>query len=815
MPSHPTLRLRRLGLAAPALALALMLAGCDAPDEKAQSYYQRGVESMAAGELDKAALDLRNALKIREVYPEARLALAELEERRGNFDDALRLYRSAAEQDPQRLDPRLRLSQLLLALGRTDEAAIHAAKAAKLGPGDARVLVLEAGIALKRGNREEAVKRATAALRIAPQDPTALMVLVAERIAAEDPEGALAIIEKGVAQHPSDAALQIARLRTLERIGDAAAIEQQHARLIELFPDNVAFHDGLIDWYVAQGREDDAEDAARRFARAHAEDGTAQIRLVRLVRQAKGPEAALAEANAIIAAFPQKDTSGLAALRIAAAEFEAEAGRPEAAEATLRDVAASARDRQGRRLATLRLAQTLASRQQWAQAIEASNAVLAEESGNAAALIVRATARLGMGESASAIEDLILAQGHAPGSPDIALLLGEGHERMGSTALAEEQYRKALALSRFAPANGIRLAQFLLRHGRSAAALSVLDEMRTSGTADTASLILLAQLKLDAGDHDGAREIAALLRKAATPGTASSADQIEAAALKAMNRPDEAIQLLERALAEAPNRRDLFADLVKANVDAGKLTEAETLVRQRIAQDPTDARATLLLGSVLMAAGRMAEAEAEFRAAAATGSTGARAATALTEFLLRTGRLDEAEGTARDGLAQHGDDSALRLMLAGILERQGKFVEAIAESERLMRTDPTSTVVANNLASLLSERSDDPMALERAFNIAVRFQNSDVPQFLDTLGWIHYLRGDNHAALPLLKRAAEKLPGSGAAQFHLGMALKQAGEAGLSARILERAIKLPRLPADHMKTAAATIAQLKSAAPAN
>ena len=815
MPFHHTTRFSRLRLAAPALALALMLAGCDAPDEKAQSYYQRGVQSMAAGELDKAALDFRNALKIRDDHAEARLALAELEEKRGNFDDALRLYRSAAEQSPEQLDPRLRLSQLLLAMGRTEEAAIHAAQASKLSAGDARVLVLEAGIALRRGNREDAVRLANAALRATPHDPTALMVLVSERIAASDPSGALAIIERGIVQHPSDPAIQLARLRTLQQMGDAAAIEQQHARLIELFPDNAAFHDGLIDWYVAQQRDGDAERAARRFARQHAEDETAQIKLVALLRRTQGASAALAEVKAIIAGFPQKNAAGLAALRITAAEIEAEAGRPDAAVATLRDVAASAPERQGRRLAQLRLAQTLAAKQQWEQAIEASNAVLAEEAGNAAALIVRATARLAMGDTARAIEDLVLAQGQAPGSPDIALMLGEGYERMGSTALAEEQYRKALALSRYAPANGIRLAQFLLRHGRSEAALPVLQELRTSGTADAASLTLLAQLTLGAGDPAGAREIAALLRKTAGPGTAGSADQIEAAALKAMNRKDEAIDVLRNAVAQAPGRRDLFADLVRAHVDAGRATEAETLVRQRIKDDPADARARLLLGSVLMAAGRMAEAEAEFRAAAETGQAGAQPAKALTEFLLRTGRLDEAEGTARQALAQYGDDSALRLMLAGILEALGKADEAIAEYELLMLSDPTSTVVANNLASLLSEKSDDPKALERAFNIAVRFQNSDVPQFLDTLGWIHYLRGDHHAALPLLKRAAEKLPKSGAVQFHLGMALKKAGEAELSARTLERAIALPRLPADDMKTAAATIEELKSAAPAN
>jgi tetratricopeptide (TPR) repeat protein len=279
-----------------------------------------------------------------------------------------------------------------------------------------------------------------------------------------------------------------------------------------------------------------------------------------------------------------------------------------------------------------------------------------------------------------------------------------------------------------------------------------------------------------------------------------------------MNRQNESIELLLSRLSRSPRPEGAETELVRAYLRAGKLTDAEKLVRDRLKKDPANAQSQILLGTVLMAAGRSGEAEAAFRSAVANGEGHA----ALGQFYLRTGRPDEAERVARAGLERDVNNSALRLLLAEILEARGQFDGAIAEYERLITSDPTSTVVANNLASLLSERSNDPKALERAFEIAIRFHNSDVPQFLDTLGWIHYLRGEYYAALPLLKRAAAKLPDSGAVQFHLGMALKEVGEAQLAATALDRAVRLAPLPdAYYLKTATAALEQMKSVASTN
>lgn len=801
----------RAGLTALVMALPL-ISGCDSAEEKAETYYKRGMATMAAGELDKAAVDFRSALKLKDNYTDALLGLAKVEEQRRNFDAAARIYLSVAGRDPRHLDSRVELAQLLLASRQVDAASTYAEESHRLAPADPRVLVIRAGVALSRGKREDAVRLANEALRIDPDNATAVMVLVSERVAASDRAGALAILEWGIARDDANLGLQLLKLRTLDDMGEQRQVAALYVRLSETFPNNPAFQDAMVTWYLAKGRNADAERAARHFALTNADDETAQIRLAMLISRTQGAPAAIGELKHVIARFPREDEGKRVALMIAQAQLEYGAGQQQAAVATLQDLIASTRDTESRNKARVQLAQTLAEMKQWQQATELSEAVLADDAGNADALAVRAASRMAAGNNALAIEDLNAALSEMPSSARLATLMGEAYEQMGRAVLAEEQYARALALSGYTPQSGITLARFLMRYGRSERAMQVLEDLRARGTADPRSLSVLARLKLDARDWTGAEELAGLLRNA--PGMGETADQILAAALGGMNRQDEGIALLLSSLPQSRERQGAETELVRAYLRAGKLAEAEQLVRDRLRNEPADAQSQILLGSVLMAAGRAGEAAAAFKAAVASGDGSAHAA--LAQFHLRTGRLEEAERAARAGLAREAGNSALRLLLAEALEARGQFDGAIAEYEKLLQSDPASTVVANNLASLLSERRNDPKALERAFEIAIRFQNSDVPQFLDTLGWIHYLRSEHYAALPLLKRAAEKLPGSGAVQFHLGMVLKEVGEAERSATTLQRAVKLAPVPdAYYLQTAIATLEQLKAVASAN
>lgn len=811
MPALHLLALRRrLGPATLALSLVL-LAACDSPEEKAQTYYQRGMSSLAAGKLDEAAIDLRNVLKLKENDTDALMALAQVEERRRNVDAAARIYASVAEHDPNHLDARVRLARFLLAAGQVDSAAVYAEQAIRIRPGDPRVLVIKAGIALRQDKRAEATRLAQEALRKDPRNATALMVLAAERVAASDPAGALHIIDQAVAGNEAELGLQLLRLRTLDAMGLKERMRELSLALSERFPDDAAVSDAVVKAYLDAGRKEDAERAARQFARRHPGDDAAQIRLAALVRQMRGAAAAADELKAATAALPEADEAKSVALGGALADMQEAAGQPDAALQTLQERAAAATSAGAHRAAQLQLARMLAKMKRWSAAAEVSDDILDNDPRNIEALTVRATSRLAMNDPAGAVRDLVTALAEDPNSVNLAALLADGYERMGSAALAEQQYERALTRGGYAPAAGVRLAQFLLRYGRSEKATHVLEDLRTHGTADAAALTLLARLRLDAHDWKGAEQIAGELRALDATGQGHFADQIMAAALNGMNRPGEGIDLLRSRLPQSADRDEAEAELIRAYIRAGRFADAEARLQERLRADPGNVPFRILLGSALAAAGRTAEAEAEFQAAVVRDSNGARADAALAQFYLRGGRLADAERAARAGLVRDGHNGALRLLIAQTLEARGDVDGAIAEYEVLMHTDPTSTVVANNLASLLSERADDPKALERAFAIASRFRNSDVPQFLDTLGWIHYLRGEYREAMPLLTRAAEKLPKNGAVQFHLGMVLKEAGNATLSAASLEKAVRLaPGQNAGYLETALATLQQIKS-----
>jgi tetratricopeptide (TPR) repeat protein len=110
-------------------------------------------------------------------------------------------------------------------------------------------------------------------------------------------------------------------------------------------------------------------------------------------------------------------------------------------------------------------------------------------------------------------------------------------------------------------------------------------------------------------------------------------------------------------------------------------------------------------------------------------------------------------------------------MRATFLERRRDFEGAIAIYEDLYSRNTSTSVIANNLASLLSTARTDAESLDRAHRIARRLRDSDFPPYQDTYGWIAYRKGDFEDALRHLEPAAAGLPGDALVQVHYGMAL--------------------------------------------
>src|SRR6476646_6971388 len=81
-----------------AVVVVVALGACRSPEERAQAYYESGTELMNKGEPAKAALEFRNALKIKDDFIPALYSLGLTEMQQGKFDSAAKIFFSVTER---------------------------------------------------------------------------------------------------------------------------------------------------------------------------------------------------------------------------------------------------------------------------------------------------------------------------------------------------------------------------------------------------------------------------------------------------------------------------------------------------------------------------------------------------------------------------------------------------------------------------------------------------------------------------------------------------------------------------------------------
>src|SRR4051794_33869085 len=90
------------------------LVGCGSPEQRAQNHVANGETLLAKGELAKAGVEFRNALKLKKDLAPAWRGLVTVEEKRANFQETAVALRSLVEYDPADKEARLKLSRILL-----------------------------------------------------------------------------------------------------------------------------------------------------------------------------------------------------------------------------------------------------------------------------------------------------------------------------------------------------------------------------------------------------------------------------------------------------------------------------------------------------------------------------------------------------------------------------------------------------------------------------------------------------------------------------------------------------------------------------
>lgn len=354
----------------------------------------------------------------------------------------------------------------------------------------------------------------------------------------------------------------------------------------------------------------------------------------------------------------------------------------------------------------------------------------------------------------------------------LAILIKDG--RLGHAIAVVESARAA------APANNsltVALADLYVRAREPKKALDLLEKAQKGQLPS--QLLLAAQVRAETAAGETAAAEASLRKVLSINPRDVAARRSLADVLTKSGKVDDARTVLRQGLTIMPGNRLLLQGLVIASLKLdgvdGALKTVDELEKNR-ANYPGILG---LRGDVYFSAQRYDEAAKAFAdelKQTQDVSLVVREATALTA----ANHPRESIKVLRDWVANHPDDASVQLMLASAEIGTRDIDNATKRLQLVLKQQPNNVVALNNLAWLYHEKGD-----KRARELAQKaYLLAPSPQVTDTLAWILTSEGDATQALPLLRQAVAAMPDNLAMQYHLGVALKEAGQKDAAISVL-------------------------------
>jgi len=404
--------------------------------------------------------------------------------------------------------------------------------------------------------------------------------------------------------------------------------------------------------------------------------------------------------------------------------------------------------------------------------------VLAEDPSHVNSLTVRASDFIADGDPSSAVNDLRAALDQSPRNSNVLLVLAGAHQRLGNVALAEQRLAQAVEFSEGDPDVALAYAGFLSTQGNSRGAERVLVDNISEGGINLQVAETLARIQLSEDNTEGAKVLLQQLVDAQLPGSAGLVRDLQATILFNEDRIEDSLEFLRNSLDEDGDGTDdlgVELQMLRIQMLSGRFDDARTELDGLRERFP-EARALRIVEANLFALeDNLDEAIVVFNELVAEDPSQVTIIQRLYATLKRADRAEEATELLLTSLDVNPDAPTLLLMNALEQEEQGDVDGAIASYERLHAGDPNSLTVVNNYASMLAYYRTDDASLELASQLAAPLNGSNVPAFLDTLGYIQLRQGEVDEAILNLQAAARGLPDSPTVAFNLATAYARAG----------------------------------------
>lgn len=754
------------------LTVSLSLTGCKSAEERAEEHYQNGLTLMAEGDPERAIIEFRNVFRLDEDHREAREALAGLFLEQRKIRPAYRQYLLLAEQYPDDLEARIVLGELAFRTRNWEELERHTTKAQELSPDTPRVQALTRLQAYQKAvldedsaTRREEARQAEALLETLPENEGLRKLLMDHNMREGNYDRGLAEMDWLLERNPDDADYWRERLNILAQMEDYEALEAQLVEMIDRFPDDDTHKSTLLRYYMSRGQVDEAETFLRGLADA-SDDIRRRIDLVRFVTERRGNEAGLAELETALVDHPN-DLN----LQALAAALEFSSGRQDVAISALEEAieVQEALEEPSENLSDVKaaLARMLLATDNEVGARALVEEIISEDPSNALALKLKAGWLIEADNPDEAIAALRTALDTESEDSEAMTLMAQAYSRAGQPNLARDYLALAVNASGNAPDETLRYARVLIENESYLPAEDILLAALRLDPNNIDLLTLMGQLYLAMDDMGRSEQVAQSLRRLDDPRATQAAIGLEAERINRQDGADKAISFLENIASGTDASLNAKLALVRARLSTGDPEGALELARQIQQDAPDNESLQATLASVEALNGNLEEAEKHYTALLDSNAARPGIWLELMRLKLRQSDPDGADTVLQNGLEALPGDPNLMWAQASVLEREGNIDAAIEIYETLYEQNSNSAVIANNLASLISTYRTDEESLERAWIIARRLRDAELPPLQDTYGWILHRRGESAEALPYLESAAAGLPNDPLVQYHL------------------------------------------------
>jgi Flp pilus assembly protein TadD len=270
------------------------------------------------------------------------------------------------------------------------------------------------------------------------------------------------------------------------------------------------------------------------------------------------------------------------------------------------------------------------------------------------------------------------------------------------------------------------------------------------------------------------------------------------------------VDLFEQSLKISPNAVEPLIAVAKSWFALKQPEKALARVEQAIAHNSKNFLAYNLKGEILITQKRLDDAALAFLKANEINPKWPVPYDNLAKISLINKDLAKAITTLEDGYSKT-KDVTLAVKLASLYDSNSNEEKARALYEELLASQPDLGVVKNNLAMMLVRGEPSQTDLDKALELTKGFALSENPVLADTLGWVHYIRGENKEAITILQRAYSDDLNIPDVSYHLGMAYYKAGSIKEAREMLEKALSFKR-PFQGVEQAKQVLAEIKTQA---